>query len=136
MAIPRFGFFKIEGFACLLMVVAGTAGLLVALTGSSDWILRVLWKEWRAAHIHPVWLALQSIAVIVGGIGAWQSRSFTLAATGVVSALIVRTAVGRISWLPGLVMLFLICSRFRAFNIFLPRWRGQGPVPPPGAWRK
>src|SRR6516162_5257289 len=104
------------------MVVAGTAGLFVALTGSSDWILRVLWKQWPAAHIHPLWLTLQGIAVIAGGIGAWQSRSFALTATGVVSSLIVRTAVGHISWLPGLLMLFLCAPRFRAFNIFLPRW--------------
>jgi|SRR5215469_13723398 len=134
MAIPSFGFLKIEAFACLTMVIAGAAGLLVAVTGSGDWILGVLWNQWPAAHIHPVWLTLQSIGVIVGGIGAWQSRSFALTAIGVVSSLIVRTPIGRISWLSGLLMLFLICRRFRAFNIFLPRWRGKG-LPPPGAWR-
>src|SRR5215469_4162578 len=134
MAIPRFGYLKIEAFACLLMVVAGTTGLLFVVTGSSDRILGVLWKQWPAAHIHPVWLTLQAVAVIAGGIGAWQSRSFLLAAIGVVLSLIVRTAVGRISWLPGLLMFFLISARFRAFDVFLPRWRGQGP-PPPGVWR-
>jgi hypothetical protein len=34
MAIPSFGFLKIEALACILMVAAGVAGLL--LTGSSD----------------------------------------------------------------------------------------------------
>jgi len=134
MAVPRFGFLKIEAFSCLVMMVAGIAGLLVALTGSSDWILSLLWKQWPAAHIRLVWLALQSIAVIAGGLGAWHSRSFTLAVVGVVSSLIVWTAVGRIAWLPGLLMSLLICFRFRSFSIFLPCWRCQGP-PPPGAWR-
>lgn len=126
MAIPSFGFLKTEAFACLLMVAAGMAGLLVALTGSGD----VLWSQRPAAYVHPVWLTLQSIAVIAGGIGAWRSRSFTLTAIGVLSSLIVVTPVGRISCFPGLLMLFLVCIRFRSFSIFLPRWRGQGPPPP------
>jgi hypothetical protein len=42
-----------------------------------------------------------------------------------------RTAVGHISFLPGLFMLCLIYARYRSFPIFLPRWRGLGP-PPPG----
>jgi hypothetical protein len=134
MAIPQFGFLKIEAFACLLMVVAGIAGLLLVATGSTDWILAVFWQQWPAAHVRPLWLALQSIAVVIGGIGAWRSRSFTLAAIGVASSLVVRTEVGHISFLPGLLMLFLICARYRAFSIFLPQWRGPGP-PPPGAWR-
>jgi hypothetical protein len=46
----------------------------------------------------------------------------------------VLTPVGFISFLPGVLMLLLIAGRFRAFSIFLPRWRGPG-SPPPGAWR-
>lgn len=134
MAIPPFAFLKIEAFACIMMIVAGIAGLLLVLTGSSDWILTFFWKQSPTAHIHPLWLALQSLAVIGGGIGAWRSRSFTLAAIGVVSSLMQRTAVGHISFFPGLLMFFLICARYRAFNIFLPRWRGPG-LPPPGAWK-
>jgi hypothetical protein len=134
MAIPKFGFLKIETLACILMVAAGVAGLLLVLTGSSDWILGALGKKWTSAHVKSFWLVLQSLAVIVGGIGAWRSNSFVAAAVGVASSLIAETAVGHISFFPGLLLLFLIVNRFRAFNIFLPRWRGQGP-PPPGAWR-
>ena len=116
------------------MVAAGVAGLLLVLTGSSDWILGAFGGKWTSAHVKSFWLVLQSLAVIVGGIGAWRSNSFVAAAVGVASSLIAETAVGHISFFPGLLLLFLIVNRFRAFNIFLPRWRGQGP-PPPGAWR-
>jgi hypothetical protein len=133
MAMPQFGFFKIEAFACILMVVAGIAGLLLIATNSSDWVLAGFLKQWPAAHVGPGWLALQSIAIVLGGIGAWWSRSFTVAAIGVVAALVAGTAVGHISFFPGLLMLVLICSRYRAFDVFLPIWRGPGP-PPPG-WR-
>jgi len=132
MAVPRFGFFKIETLACILMVAAGVAGLLLLLTGSSDWILGACGKEWPSTHVSAFWLVLQSLAVIVGGVGAWRSTSLVAAAVGVGSSLIARTAVGHISFFPGLLMLFLMMIRFRAFNIFRPRWRGPGP-PPPGA---
>jgi hypothetical protein len=131
MAIPSFGFLKIEALACILMVAAGVAGLL--LTGSSDWTLSAFGEKWSSAHVSSFWLVLQSLAVIAGGIGAWRSTSFVVAAVGVASSLIAPTAVGHISFLPGLLMLYLMVARFRAFSIFLPRWRGQGP-PPPGAW--
>jgi hypothetical protein len=134
MAIPSFGFLKIEALACILMVAAGVAGLLLVLPGSSDWILSTFGEKWAPAHVSSLWLVLQSLAVIVGGIGAWRSASFVAAAVGVASSLIARTAVGHISFLPGLLMLYLMVTRFRAFSIFWPRWRGQGP-PPPGAWR-
>lgn len=133
MAIPQFGFLKIEAFACILMVVAGIAGLLLVAMGSSDWILAVLWKQWPAAHVGAGWLVLQSVAIVLGGIGAWRSRSFTLAAIGVVAALVVRTKVGHISFFPGLMLLILISARYRAFDFFTPIWRGPGP-PQPG-WR-
>jgi len=120
MAIPRFGFLKIESVACLLMVVAGVIGLFVALSGGP--------------HVSALWLVLQSLAVIAGGIGAWRSISFVLAAIGTASSLVVVTPVGRIAVLPGILMLLLILMRRRAFNIFLPRWRGPG-SPPPGAWK-
>jgi hypothetical protein len=134
MAIPRFGFLKIEALACLLMVAAGVAGLLVALTGSSDWITGVRWSRWVLPHVSIFWLVPQSLAVIAGGVGAWHSTSFVLAAVGVASSLILLTPVGCISFLPGVLMLLLIVGRFRAFSVFLPRWRGPG-LPPPGAWR-
>src|ERR1700686_1843335 len=134
MAIPPFGFLKIEAFACIMMIVAGIAVLLVVLTGSSDWILAFFWNQSPTAQIRPLWLVLQSFAVIGGGIGAWRSRSFTLAAIGVVSSLMRHTAVGHVSFFPGLLMFFLICARSGAFNIFLPRRRGPG-LPPPGAWK-
>jgi hypothetical protein len=134
MAIPRFGFLKIEALACLLMIATGLAGLLVALTGSNDWITGVRWSRWMLPHVSVFWLVTQSLAVIAGGVGAWRSTSFALAVVGVASSLIVLTPVGFISFLPGVLMLLLIAGRFRAFSIFLPRWRGPG-SPPPGAWR-
>ena len=134
MAIPSFGFLKIEALACILMVTAGLAGLVLVLTGSGDWILSAFGEKWASAHVSAFWLVLQSLAVIAGGMGAWRSTSFVAAAVGVASSLVARTAVGHISFLPGLLMLFLIATRLRAFSIFLPRWRGPGP-PPPGAWR-
>jgi hypothetical protein len=121
MAIPIFGFLKIEALACLLMVVAGVIGLFVALSGGP--------------HVSTLWLVLQSLAVIAGGIGAWHSYSFVLAAIGTASSLVKVTPVGRITVLPGILMLLLLLMRRRAFNIFLPRWRGPGP-PPPGAWKR
>ncbi len=134
MAIPRFGFLKIEALACLLMVAAGVAGLLVALTGWSDWIKGLRWSRWVLPQVSIFWLIPQSLAVIAGGIGAWRSRSFVLAAVGVASSLMVLTPVGCISFLPGVFMLLSILNRPAAFNVFLPRWRGPG-RPPPGAWR-
>ena len=46
MAIPSFGFPKIEALACILMVAAGLAGLILVLTGSSDWTLRAFGGKW------------------------------------------------------------------------------------------
>jgi len=134
MAIPSFGFLKIEVLACILMVAAGMAGLLLTLTRSSGWITGSTWPSWVFPHVSLLWLVTQSLAVIAGGIGAWRSTSFVLAAVGVTCSLIVVTPVGLISFLPGILMLCLIVFRVRAFNVFLPRWRGPGP-PPPGAWR-
>ena len=134
MAIPKFGFLKIETLACILMVAAGVAGLLLVLTGSSDWILGAFGVKWASAHVKSFWLVLQSLAVIVGGIGAWRSNSFLLTAVGIASSLVVRTSVGIVSFLPGVLMLTLIVCRHKAFNIFLPRWTGPGPAPP-GAWK-
>jgi hypothetical protein len=137
MAIPVFGFRKIEVLACALMVVAGVAGLLLTLTGSLVWIAGALpdhaWPRYVLGGVRPLWLVLQSLAVTGGGIGAWRSTSFLLAALGVAASLVV-TPVGFISFLPGMLMLLLIVSRRRAFNVFLPRWKGPG-RPPPGAWR-
>jgi hypothetical protein len=134
MAIPRFGFLKIEALACLLMVAAGIAGLVAALTGwTNDWLADLRWSRWLLPHVSIFWLVPQSLAVVAGGIGAWHSKSFTLAALGVASSLIVLTPVGCISFLPGVLMLVLIVARLGAFPDFLPRWRGPGP-PPPGAW--
>src|SRR5580658_6801748 len=121
------------------MVVGGVAGLLLALTGTgylvAGSILGYEWPNWFWPHVGPRWLILQSLAVIAGGIGAWRSNSFLLAVVGVASSLVVKTSVGIVSFLPGVLMLMLIVRRHRAFNVFLPRWRGPGP-PPPGAWQR
>jgi hypothetical protein len=109
--IPSFGFRKIERLACIAM---GFAGLVA------------LGEAW--GHSRPYFLMLQSVAVIAGGIGA-RINSFTLAAIGVISSLMLWTPVGRICFLPGLLMLFLIVARIRAFEEFVPRWRGPGPPP-------
>ena len=114
--IPPFGFRKIERFACILMGVAGVVALRIALNA--------------VGGPREAFLVVQSFAVIVGGVGA-RSNSFTLAAIGVVSSLMAWTPVGRICLLPGLLLLFLMAARFRAFSIFGPRWRGSG-QPPPG----
>ena len=136
MAIPLFGYRKIEAVACILMVVGGVAGLLLALTGKGELfaeaILGHAWPTW--SHPSPLWLILQSLAVTAGGIGAWRSKSFLLAAVGVASSLVVKTSVGMVSFLPRLLMLWLILRRPRSFSVFLPRCKGPGP-PPPGAWR-
>jgi hypothetical protein len=138
-AIPPFGFHKIEVVSCALMVVGGVAGLLLALTGTGDLVagstLGYLWANWFWPHVGALWLILQSLAVIGGGIGAWRSNSFLLAAVGVASSLVVKTSVGIVSFLPGVLMLTLIVCRHKAFNVFLPRWRGPGPAPP-GAWKR
>jgi|SRR5580700_6418916 hypothetical protein len=138
-AIPPFGFHKIEVVACTLMVIGGVAGLLLALTGTGDSVAGAIlghdWPNWFSPRVSLLWLILQSLAVIAGGIGAWRSNSFLLAAVGVASSLVVKTSVGIVSFLPGVLMLMLIVRRHRAFNVFLPRWRGPGP-PPPGAWKR
>lgn len=134
MAIPKFGYFKIEALACLLMLLAGVAGLFVAVTGWSDWIHWFSWSPQVFPHVSRFWLVLQSLAVIAGARGAWQSTSFVLAAVGIGSALIVQTAVGCVCLLPGILMLLLTLRRLGAYDLFHPRWKGPGP-PPPGAWR-
>jgi hypothetical protein len=137
-AIPPFGFHKIEVAACALMVIGGVAGLLLSLTGTGDSVAGAILghdsPNWFSPHVSLPWLILQSLAVIAGGMGAWRSNSFLLAAVGVASSLVVKTSVGIVSFLPGVLMLMLIVCRHRAFNVFLPRWRGPGP-PPPGAWK-
>jgi hypothetical protein len=137
-AIPRFGFLKIEIVACILMVGAGVAGLLLTLGDTGDFFAGAILGHdrliWFLPRVSPVWLVLQSIAVIAGGIGAWRSNSFLLAALGIASSLVVNAPVGIVTFLPGALTLMLIVVRRRAFNVFLPRWRGPGP-PPPGAWK-
>lgn len=118
--IPQFGFHKVEQLACALMGASGVLSMLFVLTPNSA----------NGGHGRSYFLVLQSVAVIAGAIGAWRSFSFTLAAIGVASSLMVWTPVGRICFLPGLLMLVLIVPRFRTFSIFLPRWRGPGPPPP------
>jgi hypothetical protein len=114
--IPPFGFHKIERLGCLLMGVAGMIALGIAFSVEGG--------------RREAFLVLQSLAIIVGAVGA-RNNSFILAAIGIVSSLLAWTPVGRVSFIPGLLMLFLIMARFRAFSIFTPRWPGPGP-PPPG----
>lgn len=137
MAIPVFGYLKIEVAACLLLVVGGLAGAVIAMTGSLDSAAAAnmgnAWPRWLVVHVR-VLLVIQCLAIMAGGIGAWRSRSFVLAAIGIIACLIVVTPVGMISFWPGMFMLYLIMSRLRAFRVFLPRWKGPGPAPP-GAWR-
>jgi hypothetical protein len=137
-AIPQFGFHKIEIAACVLMVLAGVAGLLLVLTGT-EYLVAVAIPVFNLptrfwVHASRFWLILQSLAVIGGGIGAWRSNSFLLTAVGIASSLVVRTSVGIVSFLPGVLMLTLIAGRHKAFNVLLPRWTGPGPAPP-GAWK-
>jgi len=134
MAIPPFGFLKIEALACFLMLAAGMVGLVVTVTGWTDWLAVFPWSRAVWPHVHIYWLVLQSLAVVAGGIAAWRSNSFVLAAVGVASSLVKSTPVGCISYVPGLLMLLLLLARFRAFGMFLSRWKGPSP-PPPGAWR-
>jgi hypothetical protein len=70
MAVPTFGFLKIEALACLLMIAAGVTGLFVAFTGRSDWIMGVRWSKWVLPHVSIFWLIPQSLLVI-----ARRSRS-------------------------------------------------------------
>lgn len=114
------------------MVVAGMAGLLVVLTGASDWVFTAFGEKSPSAHVSSFWLILQSLAVIAGGIGAWRGRSFVVAGVGVASALIRQTAVGHITFFPGLLMLVLITGGFRSFGKFQ---RGLPRLPPEGLRR-
>lgn len=120
--IPPIGFFRIEKLACILMAMAGLTGLLLVLTGSADWVLTafitVFGEKYPTARINSFWLVLQSLAVIAGGIGAWRSTSITLAGIGVASSLILQTAVGHITFYPGVLMLILIVGRLRSFRPF------------------
>jgi hypothetical protein len=124
--------------ACVLMVLAGVTGLFLVLTGTEYLVAAAIPVFNRPtlfwAHASRFWLILQALAVIGGGIGAWRSNSFLLTAVGIASSLVVRTPVGIVSFLPGVLMLTLIACRHKAFNVFLPRWRGPGPAPP-GAWK-
>src|SRR5712692_8292837 len=119
--IPPFGFREIERLACILMGFAGVVALAYTRSAVGE----------NGVHPRPYILVLQSLAVIAGALGAWRSNSFILTAIGIASSLMVWTPVGRICFLPGLLMFFLVLGRFRSFSIFLPRWRGPGP-PPPG----
>lgn len=117
MAIPRFGygFPIIERLACLLMVAADLAGLLVTVTGWTNWLAVFPWSKPVWPQVSTFWLVLQSLAVIAGGLGAWRSTSFVLAAVGVASSLETSTRVGCKSYPPGILMLFLLVVRRRAF---------------------
>jgi hypothetical protein len=102
MAIPIFGFIWTEKIACLILVMVGLGGLLVALTGHAS--------ELGALHIHllppwlplsssPFWLGVQSLLIMGGGIGAWALYFFLVGLTGVLAALFFLTSIGMVSFL-------------------------------------
>ena len=89
--IAPFGFPQIEKLACFLFLFVGVVALLSVLD--------------NARHNSLTWASLlaglQSLAVIAGGIGAWQSASLSVAVIGVASSLIAWTPVGHLTVLPG-----------------------------------
>jgi len=117
--MPPFGFREIERLACILMGIAGVVALAYTRSAVGE----------NGVHPRP-YVVLQGLAVIAGALGAWQSNSFILTAIGIASSLMVWTPVGRICFLPGLLMFVLVLGRFGSFEIFFPRWRGPGPPPP------
>ena len=129
MAIPVFGFFAIEMFACALLVLAGGLGLFLTVTGQvphyGPWLPETTWNPGRS------WLMVQSVLVIAGGIGAWRSRSFTLALVGIGAGLIFMTPVGSAAAWPALLLLCLVILRLRTFRVFAPK-RIPAPLEVPG----
>jgi hypothetical protein len=104
-AIAPFGFRKIEKLACCLLAFVGVVALLSVLDAA----------RWNHFTWHFFLLALQSLAVIGGGVGAWQSTSLPAAVIGIASSLIAWTPVGHLTVLPGAFMMFLLLPRYRSF---------------------
>jgi hypothetical protein len=111
MAIPAFGFLAIEKMACALLLVASAIGLV---HGAELW--RTPWVPWATWEVGYGWLLCQAGLVATGGVAALGSRSFAVAAAGIVAGLIFATRVGAITVGPSLLVLLLItaCSRQRA----------------------
>jgi hypothetical protein len=133
MAVPPFCYLPHERVACMLAILSGAIGLLLAATGRADQVQT--WIPWATWNPGNAWLVGQSLLVILGGLGAWGGLSFTLALTGIVAALVFRTPVGAIAVIPGILLLCAIALRWRGFPGLAPRWKGGGPVPP-GYWRR
>jgi uncharacterized membrane protein YkgB len=120
MALPRFGFIWTEASACLALVMVGLISLVLSLTGDASELgaqfqLHLLPTWLHLFNSNRVWLSIQSVLVMAGGIGAWRCTSFILAIVGVMAALLIVTPIGVLTFVPGLLMLFLLAPRWRAF---------------------
>ena len=132
MAVPQFCYMAHERVACGLMVLSGAVGLVLTMIGQAEHLQS--WIPWATWNPGRSWLLAQSLLVIVGGFGAFEGVSFTLAIAGIAAAVVFVTPVGVISVVPGFFLLGAIALRWRGFPGLAPRWRGGG-RPPPGYWR-
>ena len=117
MAIPRFGSFSTEKLACLALFLVGVFGLVMSATGQAAAICARLppHPTWLCTETGQAWLIVQSLLIMAGSIGAYESRSFTVALVGTVASLVFLTPVGVVSFVPGVWMLVLVVLRFRSF---------------------
>ena len=123
-----FGFLAVERVACLLLLLASAVGLAHA---AQSW--PEPWVPWATWEVSFGWLVLQAGLVAAGGIAALGSRSFVLAAVGIVAGLLFGTRVGAITVGPSLLVVTLIALRFRAFTIFA---RGGAARPASAGYRR
>ena len=124
--------------ASVLMVGVGITGLAMTLVDrGADFAAVVLgqpFPDWFSAEPFQPWPVLQSVLVIVSGLGGLMGV-FTLTAIGILAGLVFTTPVGLLTALPSVLLLLAALQRLRAFYEFMPRWRGPGPRPPGPEYR-
>jgi hypothetical protein len=127
--IAPFGYTRSAQMACGLMFLVGAFGLVLTISGRIGELAAMLpggsASHWLVLNAGRPWITFQSMLVMVGGIGAFRSRSFALAFAGIVAALMPTTPLVFLTFLPGLWLLILIVLYVRA----TPRWKGEGPPP-------
>ena len=124
--------------ASALMIGSGIAGLIMTLLDRGAAFAAVVlgqpFPDWFSAHPFQPWTVCQSVLVIVGGLGG-MTGVFTLTAIGILAGLVFTSPVGLLTALPSVLLLLAALLRLRAFDEFMPRWRGPGHRPPGPEYR-
>jgi len=139
MAIPPFGYLRLEWISSVLLICTGILALISSILGFDMKLASALlgqpWPAWFYPDPGRAILITQAAVISLGAIGVLiLGDSFTVVAISSITGAIFVTPVGLLTCVPALLVLVLAVRRRRLFWEFSPRWRGPGP-PPPGQWK-